>query len=205
MGILLDTYIGAKVTKKGVEFGSLGALLVFLLILILPAAGYLVYIFNIATGHTNVPLKKMNEYGLNLEKTLKLKKIAILLAILSASSTFVMLYFDISDKAVFWSFFFSIMVSGMIFSIAARYFYAKDEIVQKNNFVKFLNDYSDLIASKQKIVEQAAATYVRNSSEYINVLNAEVESLMNKIQAEYKLSAVTLGIVKVESQKILDS
>ncbi len=161
------------------NLAGLGFLGIFLIIFILPATGYLIYMFK-----TPWKFKIFKEYDIQIDRTKNLKIISIILTVLSS---IIALFTIINDS----SYTIVVAVISIIFLIIAMDI-TKDERENIKQVKDFLLEYDTLINKKEAIMQQTVSNHNRNSDKYNSILKDETDDIMQKIKNKFNFSSAVL-------------
>ena len=161
------------------NLAGLGFSGIFLIIFILPATGYLIYMFK-----TPWKFKIFKEYDIQIDRTKNLKIISIILTVLSS---IIALFTIINDS----SYTIVVAVISIIFLIIAMDI-TKDERENIKQVKDFLLEYDTLINKKEAIMQQTVSNHNRNSDKYNSILKDETDDIMQKIKNKFNFSSAVL-------------
>jgi len=197
MSVALNMYVGAKASKaalKGADKGSELIAYIIMGLVGLVLGGYLWFYYKIAGNPSMMNLKDMKDYDINLNHTLKLKKIAFNLSWLFILSGIFSIYLStmvMRTPTPLILVLLTALVSGLVFLSKAKE-KTKVELSVAKEFNRFLESYNSMIEAKQKIINNAISSHGRDSEEYKSIAQQEFSNLMKTITEKYSLPLVSL-------------
>ena len=197
----------AKATEQTANMAliMIGFVVAILLLFVSP---YLWFLFETAKGHKLVKLKNFKDYKIDTSKINKFKMYSWIAIVLAVPLTFGFGFFldeftrlrDITITSVS-------VGGGFILNLIIFFVFrskVKEELYNKNEFNRYLDKLDELIEQPKQVMVQASAQFAKGTEKYNEVLNAELETLMSRINNEFDFSKPTLSILKNENGKILD-
>lgn len=167
---------------KSIDAGVSGILIFMAATIGIWVSGFLWFIFQTVKEPTNISYKDMQKYGIDTQPILDAKKKAWIFMIITlpvAPLTGWLYYSSVKSKL------------QIQFSVAKEF---------NDNFI---NAYYYAIDEKKQIINNALSTHSRDSEEYKNIAQQELNDLVTSIQDEFFYNTPIMKIIETKSKGLL--